>query len=171
MVAHRILAVSLAAILSYCTVPIHPNSARHALRHRTAVTSTKTHGPHKKKLTPEAIRYIQAVQRAQLLAYLHALWLNSTLATRTCIMHYESGNYSESSHPDSGSGAYQFVPSTWQTWFTSWTTWAGYGGPSYSYAFQAPAWIQDDVASYTLTHGGQHNWDPSYGNDPCTVNL
>lgn len=170
MVAHRILAVSLAAILSYCTIPIHPNDTTHSLRHRTAVTSTKTHGPHKKKLTPQAIRYIQAVQRAQLLAYLHALWLNSTLATRTCIMHYESGNYSESSHPDSGSGAYQFTPPTWRHYFSLWAAWYGYT-LSHDLAYMAPGWVQDEVAAYTLTNGGQHNWDPSYGNDPCTVNL
>lgn len=82
-----------------------------------------------------------------------------------CVKDHESGNYGESSHPGSGSGAYQFIPSTWRTWSAK----AGYGG--YAYAYQAPAAVQDAVFEYALSHGGAHNWDNAYGNDPCTESL
>ena len=79
-----------------------------------------------------------------------------------CIKAHESGNYNESSHPGSGSGAYQWIPSSW----ASWSARAGYGG--YAYAYQAPAWVQDAVTAYALTHGGAGNWSTRFGNDPCT---
>ncbi len=79
-----------------------------------------------------------------------------------CIKNHESGNYSESSHLSSGSGAYQFIPSTWRTWSQR----AGYGG--YSYAYQAPPAVQDAVLNYTLNNGGAGNWSMRFGNDPCT---
>lgn len=82
-----------------------------------------------------------------------------------CIKNHESGNYTESSHPNSGSGAYQYVPGTWRTWSAR----AGY--PGYDYAYEAPASVQDAVTAYALTHGGSHNWSPRYGNDPCTAGL
>lgn len=82
-----------------------------------------------------------------------------------CIKDHESGNYSESSHPGSGSGAYQFIPGTWRTWSAR----AGYGG--YMYAYQAPPAVQDAVLHYTLTHGGAGNWSNRWGNDPCTAGL
>lgn len=88
-----------------------------------------------------------------------------------CIKACESGNYAESSHPGDGSGAYQFIPGTWRHYFKLWAVSAGYNGPGYDYAYQAPAWIQDAVMAYAVEHGGAHNWDPAYGNDPCTVNL
>jgi hypothetical protein len=82
-----------------------------------------------------------------------------------CIRQHESGNYQESSHPGSGSGAYQYTPGTWSIWSSK----AGYGG--FLYAYQAPPSVQDAVTVFTLTHGGAHNWDPRYGNDPCTVGM
>jgi hypothetical protein len=100
-----------------------------------------------------------------------------------CIKDHESGNYTESSHPSSGSGAYQFIPSTWAAWSVR----AGYplrdkkgvvvtdknGNPLplHAMAYMAPAAEQDAVTVYTLTHGGAHNWDPAYGADPCTVGM
>lgn len=82
-----------------------------------------------------------------------------------CIKAHESGNYTEQSHIYEGSGAYQFIPGTWRHY----STLAGF--PGYAYAYQAPPSVQDAVVLYTLTHGGAHNWDPAYGNDPCTVGL
>lgn len=92
-----------------------------------------------------------------------------------CIKDHESGNYSESSHPSSGSGAYQFTPGTWLTWFLKWRASLPadsiYKTSYYVLAFMAPAYVQDHVLVYTLQNGGAHNWDPSYGDDPCTVGL
>lgn len=82
-----------------------------------------------------------------------------------CIKNHESGNYSESSHPGSGSGAYQFIPGTWRAWSAR----AGLGG--YAYAYQAPPAVQDAVLMYTLTHGGAGNWSNRWGNDPCTAGM
>lgn len=83
-----------------------------------------------------------------------------------CIRAHESGNYQEHSHPDGGgSGAYQYLRSTWAVWSAR----AGY--PGYPYPYEAPASVQDAVTAFVLSHGGAHNWDPSYGNDPCTVGL
>lgn len=82
-----------------------------------------------------------------------------------CVMGAESGNYAEASHPGSGSGAYQFIPSTWRHW----SKLAGY--PGYAYAYEAPPSVQDAVFDYTVTHGGAHNWDPRFGKDSCTVNM
>jgi hypothetical protein len=82
-----------------------------------------------------------------------------------CVKAHESGNYSEHSHPSSGSGAYQFVPGTWRSYSAA----AGHGG--YAYAYQAPPSVQDAVFEYAITHGGAHNWDPKFGNDPCTTHL
>lgn len=91
--------------------------------------------------------------------------VGDTAAVRECIKRYESGNYAESSHPGSGSGAYQYIPSTWATWSER----AGY--PGYAYAHQAPPAVQDAVTDYALTHGGAGNWSMNYGNDPCTAGL
>jgi hypothetical protein len=91
---------------------------------------------------------------------------NSSVAgVMACIRQHESGNYQESSHPGSGSGAYQYTPGTWSIWSSK----AGYDG--FLYAYQAPPSVQDAVTVFTLTHGGAHNWDPRYGNDPCTVAM
>jgi len=67
-----------------------------------------------------------------------------------CIKRAESGNYAESSHPGSGSGAYQMIPST----FTTWSARAGY--PGYAYAYQAPPAVQDaaDPCTSGLPGGG-----------------
>lgn len=83
-----------------------------------------------------------------------------------CIKGAESGNYMESSHPGSGSGAYQFIPGTWRTWSAK----AGFGG-QYAYAYQAPAAVQDAVLVYTLTNGGAGNWSNRFGKDNCTAGL
>lgn len=88
---------------------------------------------------------------------------NDIASVMDCIKAHESGNYSESSHPGSGSGAYQYVPGTWRTWSAR----AGY--PGYDYAYQAPAAVQDAVTVFTLTNGGAGNWSPKYGADSCTV--
>lgn len=90
---------------------------------------------------------------------------SSIAGVMQCIKNHESGNYTEATHPSSGSGAYQYVPGTWQTWSAR----AGY--PGYSYAYLAPASVQDAVTVYTLTHGGAGNWSPRYGDDPCTVGM
>lgn len=86
-------------------------------------------------------------------------------AVVTCIYEHESGNYSESSHPGSGSGAAQWIPSTWRAWSAR----AGY--PGYDLAYQAPASVQEAVLRYTLTHGGAGNWSNRFGNDPCTQGM
>jgi len=88
-----------------------------------------------------------------------------------CIKDHESGNYDEHSHPDGSTGAYQFEGSTWRTWFGRWRDAVEFRGSDYYLAYEAPPLIQDAVTAYTLTHGGAHNWDPAYGNDPCTVGL
>jgi len=88
-----------------------------------------------------------------------------------CIKDHESGNYAESSHPGSGSGAYQFIPGTWRTYFGKWAAATGYTGPIYAYAYQAPPDVQDAVLIYALTHGGAGNWSPKFGDDPCTVGM
>lgn len=83
-----------------------------------------------------------------------------------CIKDHESGDYARNNHgPNGASGAYQIVGSTWR----SWSARAGYGG--FSAAYLAPPPTQDAVVIYMLRNGGAHNWDPKWGNDPCTVNL
>lgn len=91
-----------------------------------------------------------------------AATVTSVTAVMQCIKDHESGNYTEHSHPNSGSGAYQYVPGTWRTWAAR----AGYMG--YDLAYQAPPWVQDAVTAFTLTHGGAGNWSTRWGNDPCT---
>jgi len=89
----------------------------------------------------------------------------------SCIKEHESGDYMESSHIETGSGAHQIIPSTWRTWSVR----AGFhnnrGQPTYAYTFQAPPSVQDAVVIYMLTNGGAGNWSPRYGNDPCTVGM
>lgn len=92
-----------------------------------------------------------------------------------CVKDHESGNYSESTHPGSGSGAYQYVPGTWRTWFLKWrdslpanSEWKN---SYFAFAYQAPAYVQDHVFVYTLQNGGASNWHPRYGDDPCTLGL
>lgn len=95
--------------------------------------------------------------------------------TIQCIKDHESGNYTESSHPGAGSGAYQYIPSTWRNWFLAWqkslpedSQWKHV---DYTFAYEAPPVVQNQVLVYTLRNGGAHNWDPSFGNDPCTVSF
>lgn len=104
--------------------------------------------------------------------------------TAQCIKNHESGNYAESSHTQDGSGAYQFIPRTWQHYFALWKAATGYGfktlpdktvvpdptQPDYSLAYQAPPWVQDGVLQYALANGGAGNWSNRFGNDPCTGN-
>ena len=90
---------------------------------------------------------------------------SSLASVLACIKAHESGNYDEHSHPSGSSGAYQFEPSTWRYWSAK----AGY--PGWPLAYLAPPAVQDAVTAYTLTHGGAHNWDPRFGNDPCTVGM
>lgn len=83
-----------------------------------------------------------------------------------CIKAHESGDYTIHNHPpDGSSGAFQIIGPTWR----SWSARAGYGG--YQQAWEAPPAVQDAVVVFMLGNGGAHNWDPRYGNDPCTVNL
>lgn len=101
--------------------------------------------------------------------------VGDTAPVRACIKSYESGNYAESSHPESGSGAYQWIPSSWAEWSVR----AGYGTrdekgrplPTYAYAYQAPPGVQDAVTDYAITNGGAGNWSPKFGVDPCTVGI
>lgn len=87
-------------------------------------------------------------------------------AVMACIKAHESGDYTIHNHgPNGSSGAFQIIGSTWRAWSVR----AGYGG--YSAAYLASPAVQDAVVLFMLTHGGAHNWDPSYGNDPCTVSL
>ncbi len=119
-----------------------------------------------------ARRNVVGVANAKVSAH-RVAWQQPRAATPTaglsgvaqCIKNHESGNYAESSHPSSGSGAYQFVPGTWRHW----SQLAGFAG--FAYAYEAPPAVQDAVLMFTLTHGGAHNWDPAYGNDPCTVGM
>lgn len=88
-----------------------------------------------------------------------------------CIFDHESGDYNESSHPESGSGAAQIIPPTWRVWSVR----AGFhddrGRPTYSYTYKAPPAVQDAVVVFMLTNGGAGNWSPRFGNDPCTVGM
>lgn len=82
-----------------------------------------------------------------------------------CIFHVESGNYAESSHINEGSGAAQWIPSTWQHWYGLWRDAVAFVGSDYPYAYLAPPLIQDAVLAYTLANGGASNWS---GVDGCT---
>lgn len=92
-----------------------------------------------------------------------------------CIKNAESGNYRESSHPNDGSGAYQFIPHTWRTYFLRWLQTLDDKTrsmiPDFQLAYQADPWVQDAVLAYTLTHGGAGNWSNRYGRDHCTAGL
>lgn len=109
-------------------------------------------------------------------AYLDAVWHAiydippDLIPVANCVKGVESGNYSESTHPGSGSGAYQYVPSTWQHWFSLWATTTGYKS-SHSLAYLAPWYVQDATFVYTLRHGGASNWSNAYGYDPCTSGM
>lgn len=116
---------------------------------------------------------MKAVEHARLVAYLNAVWLGSlglppdagTQQVMDCIKGVESGNYGEASHPYEGSGAYQFIPTTWRHWYGLWRDAVEFRGSDYPFAYLAPPLIQDAVLIYTLTHGGAGNWS---GVDGCT---
>lgn len=118
-----------------------------------------------------------AQKRAAFAAWIEAISFPPTelRPVMQCIKDHESGNYIESSHPSSGSGAYQFTPGTWLTWFLRWRDSLKANDPYkfsyYALAFMAPQYVQDHVIVYTLQNGGAHNWDPRYGDDPCTLGL
>lgn len=119
----------------------------------------------------------QAEQRAAFTAWIEAISFPPAhlVPIMNCIKDHESGNYAESSHPSSGSGAYQYTPGTWLTYFLRWRDSLPadhqYKNSYYALAFLAPAYVQDRVIVYTLENGGAHNWDPAYGDDPCTVGM
>lgn len=95
-----------------------------------------------------------------------ARYLDGLLAgVVSCVKDHESGDYAEHSHPWEGSGAYQYVPTTWRHW----SALAGFGG--YELAYEAPAVVQDAVFLFTIRHGGAGNWSDRFGFDPCTAGL
>jgi hypothetical protein len=89
----------------------------------------------------------------------------SSQSVADCIKGVESGNYTEQSHIYEGSGAYQFIPSTWRYWYGRWRDAVAFVGSDYPYAYLAPPLIQDAVLAYTLANGGASNWS---GVDGCT---
>lgn len=89
----------------------------------------------------------------------------TTQRTADCIKGVESGDYGEQSHPSEGSGAFQFIPSTWAHYYGLWRDAVAFVGSDYQYAYQAPPLIQDAVLAYTLANGGGSNWS---GVDGCT---
>jgi hypothetical protein len=82
-----------------------------------------------------------------------------------CIHRHESGNPTEHSHIQDGSGSDQMIPGTWRAWSER----AGFGG--YAYEYLAPPTVQDEVLRFMLTHGGAGNYSMRFGNDPCTSGL
>jgi hypothetical protein len=82
-----------------------------------------------------------------------------------CIHAHESGNPTEHSHTQDGSGSDQMIPSTWRAWSAR----AGLGG--YAYEYLAPSAVQDEVLRFMLTHGGAGNYSMKFGNDPCTQGM
>lgn len=117
-------------------------------------------------------RWVLHVELAAFYAHLHAVWLAAwesippqLVPTENCIKSIESGDYDESSHPGSGSGAFQMIPSTFAAYFARWVAASGYSGPFYVLAYQAPPGVQDGVLVFMLTHGGASNYS---GVDGCT---
>ena len=131
--------------------------------------------PHPKppKCGPKCRQFIRGLEQQQLAAYLNAVWLGSMglppspqiQSVMDCIKGVESGNYAEASHIYEGSGAFQFIPTTWQHWYGLWRDAVEFRHADYPYAYLAPPLIQDAVLVYTLTHGGASNWS---GVDGCT---
>jgi hypothetical protein len=77
-----------------------------------------------------------------------------------CIRHHESdrgpyphaNGYRAENPSSTASGAYQFIDGTWRTMSAR----AGHAG--WGHAANAPPWVQDAVAVYTVQHGGIGNW-------------
>lgn len=157
---------------------IYFSSAGAAITDRPPVKVTTSHHlvhkPVHRRLTAHQMKrlvtLVRILQRNKLESYFKAVWDNiysipaDLMPVVNCIKGVESGNYTESSHTGSGSGAYQYIPSTWKTWFTQWAT-AFQIQDYYALAYQAPSHVQDGVLVYTLTHGGASNWS---GVDGCT---
>lgn len=170
------LAVS-ASLVAACT-PDRIEAAR-VLSVRPPGRTAPAHPKKKPACTPKCLAWVRAVQHAQLVAYLNALWLHSlglppdagTQQVMDCIKSYESGDYTEHSHPSSGSGAFQWIPSSFAAWFQRWRDAVEYVGSDYALAYEAPPLIQDAVTAYAITHGGAGNWSNNYGLDPCTSNV
>jgi hypothetical protein len=91
----------------------------------------------------------------------------SLVGVMACIKTHESGDYQEHSHLQDGSGAFQFIPSTWRTWASERGSprraCQGHPVATMSTRISRPAAVQDAVVAYALTHGGAGNWSPSYG--------
>ena len=72
-----------------------------------------------------------------------------------CVRRHESdtaGGYRAENPVSTASGAYQFLDSTWRT------VSRGAGYPS-SHAADAPPWVQDTVAAWTVQHVGRSPWN------------
>lgn len=195
------LAVMAAALLFACsgfaaqllpgsTHPVHAAQIR-ATAPAPVLTVPTTHAAPTTTTTRPAVdmaavgRFVAALHAAAHHPAVHHTTTSTTVHRRSvitsntnssgvaqCVKNHESGNYAESSHPSSGSGAYQFIPSTWRSWSVK----AGYGHydahgnpvPTYSYAYEAPPSVQDAVFNFAVANGGGGNWSMRYGNDPCT---
>lgn len=163
------------AHLTGCGQPI----PRRALT-SSAPTTTAHRPPARHRPLPLKLRHMTPAQLVLLRAWFHGLavqaWTDAywraiftippdLVPVADCIKGVESGNYAEASHPSSGSGAYQYIPSTWAAWFARWRTSVPYVGPDYRYAYEAPPGVQDAVLTFTLRNGGAGNWS---GVDGCT---
>lgn len=124
-------------------------------------------------MSPKERAAFRRLVRAILLArYVDLLWHATydipadLVPVANCVKGVESGDPNEQSHPSSGSGTYQFIPTTWRTWFGRWrVATPAYKGPDYAFAFLAPWFVQDAVFVFTLRNGGEANWS---GVDGCT---
>jgi hypothetical protein len=136
----------------------------------------------RERTAPPTVRTLTPQQRRAFHRWILGLYLRRWLAAQPiippdlapiadCIKQHESGNYSEQSHPGAGSGAYQYIPTTWQHWFAAWASATGWSGPQYSLAYLAPPNVQDRVLVYTLRNGGAGNWSNAFGFDPCTQGM
>lgn len=71
-----------------------------------------------------------------------------------CVRRHESGgNYQAENPISTASGAYQFLDSTWRTMSAR----AGHSG--WGHAADAPPWVQDAVAVYTVNSGWRSAWN------------
>ena len=78
-----------------------------------------------------------------------------------CVRNRESGgNYSAENSTSTASGAYQFLDSSWRT-LSARAGYGSYGG----HAANAPAWVQDAVAVWTVENIGRSPWH--YPPKPC----
>lgn len=153
----------------------HPATARHQRPrpHRPAKAApARICDVRPPKARQACLRYVRHLHQLAVAAYLDAIWTAawetvpaSLVATENCVKGVESGDYSESSHPRSGSGAFQMIPSTFAAYFARWATASRYDGPAYALAYESPPGIQDGVFAYMLLNGGAGNYS---GVDGCT---